>query len=1010
MNYTPISTSTQGQSDTRLVFTFSLSPYLGYFVDAYMVNVTPSGLFQYDFKRLKLHDLDDFFPQAPDFVRQIIILIEEYDDKVLIKKFSKEKKPVKDYFKNLERDFIEKHIRPYIDIRIKKITDVLLEHGHPLHRQADLNSRIEEKPFFISNEWANPVFFFERDENESRYALKIFHQEKDINLKQAGTLILAFNPCILVSGEKILRFENISAEENFNGQKIKPFLEKAHISIPKRTEKEYFVKFIQKVVKNFPVQATGFDLEEIKGHPKAFLRFEKDWQGDYIFVLSFEYPGPVRFLAHDTALNRVKLQISEEDYRFVKVVREPKAEKEAIRKLCALGLKLKSGSAYISPGQNPDVKQDLQMRLHALDWIIENHKAIQDAGFQIDQNLEALFIFEKPSLQLAMTNEPDWFDIKAEIVVGSHTIPFMNLRHHILNRIREYKLKDGSVFIIPEEWFSRYEELMLFAEEGKHKEHLKLRRIHTSILESMGDEQKAKIDDFFEIVKKPESYQAEVPESLNSIMRPYQKQGFQWLSLLNDYGFGGCLADDMGLGKTLQTLALLLKHKDKADTPNTDEGTITISNAPVGQLDLFASPESKAVAKISTSLIVAPTSLIFNWKNEIEKFAPELSFYIFHGKQRKIKPEQFSRYNLIITTYGTIRGEIESLSRFKFHYLILDESQMIKNPESIAFQAVSKVKAHHKLVLTGTPIENSLSDLWSQFHIINPELLGGFSFFKDKFIIPIERQNSSFHMERLHKLISPFILRRTKSQVAKDLPELTILTHYCEMTEEQRSLYEEKKSELRNFIIESIENKTSGNKIYHHIFKALTQLRLIASHPSLISPHEEFESGKFMDVIMSMENLYKEGHKVLVFSSFVKHLKLFSNFLDTYGLKYSWLTGSLRPEERQAEIQKFQTDPDTQFFLISIKTGGTGLNLTQADYVFVLDPWFNPAVENQAIARAHRIGQDKNVMAYKFITLDTVEEKILRLQQRKSLLAEIMISESQFFKALSLDEIRELLE
>lgn len=1009
MKYEPISNK-QGQQLSQLVFTFSYSPVLGYFIDAYEVNVTNTGLFQYDFKRLKSFELNDTFPEIPAFARQIISLIEEYDDKVLIKKFSKEKKAPKDYFKELEKDFIEKHIRPYIDARLKKITDILLENNYPLHRHGDMHARIEEEPFFVLNGWGNPVFYFEKEELESRYSLKVFYNDKAINLQSEGTVILANNPCILVHNHAIIRFENISPEENFNGQKIKPFLEKQHISIPKRTEKDYFIKFIQKVVKNFPVNATGFDLKEVHELPVPIIKLEKDWQNDYIFVLGFEYQGQTRFLANDPKPNRVKLQITDNDYCFVKVIRNIPAEKIIIDQILSIGLINKSGSAYIPAIEVPDEKNgELDKRIISLEWIIEHYEDLLNQGIKIEQSLESLIRFERPSLQLAMVSQPDWFDIKAVIRIGDFSIPFLALKRHILNNIREYKLPDDSVFIIPTEWFSKYDNLLLFS-KPTGEDTIQVGKLHYSILEKIDESSEKQFEGFISKIKNPENFNNQAPESLIKIMRPYQNQGFQWLSLLHENKFGGCLADDMGLGKTLQTLAILVAQKEKSikdSISNTQENTY---HTTCGQLDLFSEAKVEIPLSIQTSLIVAPTSLIFNWQNEILKFAPQLKFYIFHGKQRKINPHNFKHYDLVITTYGTLRSEVDTLSSFLFHYLTLDESQLIKNPDSIGFHAAKQIQAKHKLALTGTPIENSLSDLWSLFNIINPELLGGYSFFKEKFLVPIERQNSSYHIEKLNTLISPFILRRTKSQVAKDLPELSIQTQFCEMTEAQRSLYEEKKSELRNFIIDNTEGKAPNNTIYQHVFKALTQLRLIASHPSMYAQNAEFESGKFMDVVMNMENLYKEGHKVIIFSNFVKHLKLFANFLDDYSLKYSWLTGSVKPEDRLKQINQFQNDPETKFFLISIKAGGTGINLTEADYVFILDPWFNPAVENQAIARAHRIGQKKNVMAYKYITLDTVEEKILKLQERKSLLAGVLISESQFFKSLSMDEIKELLE
>jgi SNF2 family DNA or RNA helicase len=356
------------------------------------------------------------------------------------------------------------------------------------------------------------------------------------------------------------------------------------------------------------------------------------------------------------------------------------------------------------------------------------------------------------------------------------------------------------------------------------------------------------------------------------------------------------------------------------------------------------------------------------------------------------------------------------LRQIEFWYIILDESQLIKNPQSKLFRAVKQLKSKHRLVLTGTPIENSLVDLWAQLSFLNDGLLGNLPYFKEEYAIPIEKNGSTQQEEKLQKIISPFILRRTKEMVARDLPSLTEQIYYCEMSEEQKSLYEEKKSEIRNMILDNI-TRMGTDKSRFVILKGLMQLRLLSNHPRLYLGDDSEElntkvipSGKFEEVVRNLENLKAEGHKVLVYSQFVKHLRLFKEYFEANGHDYSILTGQTINDERQKVIKEFQEDPEKNFFLITLKAGGVGLNLTAAEYVFLLDPWWNPAVENQAISRAHRIGQERKVFSYKFITRDTIEEKIMQLQSRKSELASLFINNNNPLRFFTKETIVKLME
>ena len=445
---------------------------------------------------------------------------------------------------------------------------------------------------------------------------------------------------------------------------------------------------------------------------------------------------------------------------------------------------------------------------------------------------------------------------------------------------------------------------------------------------------------------------------------------------LHKQGLGGGLADDLGLGKTLQTLTLL-QYIYKPSAP-----------------------------KQPATLIVVPTSLLHNWRREAKRFTG-LSMMEYNNTvaiDKKCPEKFFGHFHLIFTTYGMMRNNIDILSSYRFEYVVLDESQNIKNSESLTFRSAIQLQSKHRLALTGTPIENSLKDLWAQFHFIQPDLLGTESAFQKQFIMPIRQGNERVRMQ-LQQLTAPFILRRSKKEVAPELPELTEETIYCDMTEEQNTCYEQEKNSLRNILLQ---HPQSTNRLHSFsVLNGILRLRQLSCHPQLILPDYTGTSGKTAQIIETFDTLQSEGHKVLIFSSFVKHLEVLAEAFRERGWKYALLTGATN--NRPSEIAHFTEQKDVQAFLISLKAGGVGLNLTQADYVFIIDPWWNPAAESQAIARAHRIGQDKQVIAYRFITQNSIEEKILHLQDEKRKLAETFVADSESLPILSNEQWVDLL-
>ncbi|RYD71678.1 MAG: DEAD/DEAH box helicase, partial [Sphingobacteriales bacterium] len=518
---------------------------------------------------------------------------------------------------------------------------------------------------------------------------------------------------------------------------------------------------------------------------------------------------------------------------------------------------------------------------------------------------------------------------------GKYQIPFLSLKQHILHKRREFILPDGEVAIIPDRWFTQYGSLFSLADTGKT---LKLKKHHIGLLNDLAEDSLANItlerklqrlSDFEDIAD------IQMPVHFKGNLRDYQKAGYNWFSFLREYNFGGCLADDMGLGKTIQTLAMLQKSKED---------------------DQLASTQT-------TSLIIMPTSLIYNWLTEAKKFTPKLKILAHTGTNRNKDVANFANYDIVITTYGVTRVDIDELKNFYFNYVILDESQNIKNPSSKSFKAVRALKSRHRLILSGTPVENSVGDLWSQLTFLNPGLLGTQAFFYEEYVQAIEKKKDEEKARKLQSIIKPFVLRRTKEQVASELPPKTEQVIYCDMSEDQATYYEKTKSAYRNDLLQSMDDGTFAQKQVQ-LLQGLTALRQLANHPVMIDTEYMSDSGKFENVIHTLDNVLKGGHKVLVFSQFVKHLDIFRKHFEKENIPFAYLDGATR--NRGEIVSEFQQNEDLKVFLISIKAGGVGLNLTQADYVFILDPWWNPAVEQQAIDRTHRIGQDKKVFIYKF--------------------------------------------
>ena len=464
------------------------------------------------------------------------------------------------------------------------------------------------------------------------------------------------------------------------------------------------------------------------------------------------------------------------------------------------------------------------------------------------------------------------------------------------------------------------------------------------------------------------------PSLFTGTLRPYQREGLGWLLFLQRFGFGGCLADDMGLGKTVMVLALLAARRTAASGPR-------------------------------PSLVVAPSSVVFNWREEARRFTPELRVLEYTGGGREAMRSVFGEHDVVLTTYGTIRRDAAVLSAERFDYVILDEAQAIKNASSQSARAARVLNAQHHLALSGTPIENHLGELWSIFEFLNPGLLGSATAFQR--LSTADRLDAET-LALLSRGLRPFILRRTKEQVASDLPERTEQTLYCELEPPQRAAYDELRMHYRRSLLEGTNGGGFG-RVKLQVLEALLRLRQAACHPGLIDRRRMSDGSAKLEVLLPrIAESIEEGHKTLVFSQFTSFLDIVRQRLDAAAIGYEYLDG--RTRDREARVARFQTDPECRLFLISLKAGGLGLNLTAAEYVFLLDPWWNPAVEAQAIDRAHRIGQSRHVFAYRLIARDTVEERVVELQQRKRHLADaILTADNSLIRDLKREDLELLL-
>ncbi len=814
----------------------------------------------------------------------------------------------------------------------------------------------------LSDKFMSPIFNVQVNKNllELVCMVKVGNETTPFNNNEINSKLIFLHEDVLYTWQKT---EDIIEAEKF--------LTQGNVKLDKKDWTRKMQEVILPLSKNYEVVFDKSLIKEVKGGDPD-IKIQLLEKGDYlVFQPIFGYRG------FDTKPSESKSITLPDGDKILIIHRNKEAEEAFIQKLESLhSLFVRQSESHSLVLKGVEVLRN--------NWFFLFVDAMREMkvpvfGFESLRNFK--FNTARPNTHIHVSSGLDWFDAKVEIEFGEQKVGIAEIKRALNSKQSFVQLGDGSLGILPDEWLKRYS--LLFKVGDGRSDKLRLSRYHMSVIDELYENRDEKelsfaLDEKFEKIRAFKNIsEIAVPDNLQAVLRPYQIAGYQWLNYLNDVGWGGILADDMGLGKTVQALTMLEYYK-------TTNGTLK-------------------------SIVICPTTLIYNWQNEVRKFTPSLTFHVHHGNTRSRNIEELSKHNIIITTYGTLRSDINLFLQILFDYVVLDESQAIKNPASKVTKAASLLVAKNRLCMSGTPLQNNTFDIFAQMNFLNPGLLGTMDFFRNEFATPIDKFGEPEQKEHLRKLLYPFILRRTKEQVAKDLPEKTETILFCEMESEQRIIYDAYKNSYREKILGTIDEK-GIDKSQLTILQGLMKLRQICDSPAILNEEDRYPNHSIKLDELTREITENIGeHKALVFSQFLGMLGLIKEKLIEQNIPFEYFDGGTSATDREKAIQNFQNNEECRVFLISLKAGGVGLNLTAADYVYIVDPWWNPAVEQQAIDRTHRIGQTKNIFAYRMICVDTIEDKILQLQERKKILAKELISdETSFVKALTKADVEYL--
>ncbi|HVQ74337.1 MAG TPA: DEAD/DEAH box helicase [Candidatus Binatia bacterium] len=717
-------------------------------------------------------------------------------------------------------------------------------------------------------------------------------------------------------------------------------------------------------------EALAFDEVAVAPRPRLVVRMPKGQGPDSRLGghLGFDYAG---WIVSAGEAGRGIYEVARQ--RFVR--RDPGAERAAAARLAALGFRERKANRVEPGGATIDLSPRHLPRVVS---------TLLGEGWHVEA--EGKRYRRGGAIQIEVASGVDWFELHGRVEFDGAVATLPELLAALRRGEGTVRLGDGTFGLLPEEWLRRYGALAGLGEA--HGRHLRFTRAQVSVLDALlGAQHEITCDETFararEELRRFEGIRPEdPPEGFSGTLRPYQRDGLGWLHFLRRFGFGGCLADDMGLGKTVMVLAFLEGRREEREQRAPDDPT-----------------------RPGPSLAVVPRSLVFNWKQEAARFTPKLRVLDHTGAGRLAPGAHFDDHDLVLTTYGTLRRDAAAFAETRFDCAILDEAQAIKNAGTDSARAARLLRADHRMALSGTPVENHLGELWSLFEFLNPGMLGAATAFRAEGGALRDPDEPTRRL--LARALRPFVLRRSKEQVARDLPPRVEQTLYCELEPVQRRLYDELRQHYRQTLLGRAPEDFNRAKI--QVLEALLRLRQAACHPGLIDRERVGESSAKLEALLpQLAEVVAEGHKALVFSQFTSLLAIVRQRLVHAGITYEYLDG--KTQDRAARVDRFQADAGCPVFLISLRAGGLGLNLTSADYVFLLDPWWNPAVEAQAIDRAHRIGQSRQVFAYRLIARDTVEEKIIELQQTKRSLADAIIgADNSLIRSLTREDLELLL-
>jgi len=878
-----------------------------------------------------------------------------------------------------ERDFWEKadenqqrYVKQIADRRLVKLLRKLAETDIPIYSVTERKQEIfNHHALTVSLEKLHPCMHFERTTEGVNYTLTLQTEQTCITPMEHTISVLASRPGAVAIDKNIYLLD-----EHFSGKLLLPFAKKATIEVAKRMEKEYFHRFILKNASAADIEAEGFEMVEVDVQPKCQLKQEQDTLGNSLLSIQFVYADRI-LTRYDKQQCYVRLEEIEDGYRFLQMRRDAVWEQH-----CFEVLRQEADGAEMNDSHLRFPSAELMVA-----WMRKHGETLQREGIEVGQPTDQRYYFGRMDWKEEVEQKGDWLHIHAYIqLVDGRKVTLLDLRDTLLQGKQEHTLPDGTVLVLPHEWTARFAPLVMTGQEVDGR-----LRVHYTQME----EQYASASGIVDI---PDT----LPTKLKAQLRPYQEEGYRWLLGHLAQSGGCCLSDEMGLGKTLQTIALLLRYKEVSQRPAAPVFGMLFSE---DEMQGKESPDGTLPQR--TSLVIAPTSVVYNWREELQRFAPSLSVMTYIGtpEERSRKRTALTSWDIVITTYRTLANDIRYFSNLSFGILVMDESQAFKNRDSQLHAAVSRLQGLCRIALSGTPVENGLSELWSLMHILQPMLLGSFSQFGKQYLQPIHHSLESVRTKMLRRMIAPYMLKRTKEEVLTELPERQDELIVCPMTPEQESVYVEALSSVRNDILEEKEHQSA------RVLAAIQALRQIACHPLLVGKCEERKSpsttntdktekdapqnngypvntstflslsGKAKEVFHRLDALRGTSHKVLLFSEYVRFLHLISEEMTQRGWKHEMLTGET--QNREQVIRNFQNDEGCQFFLVSLKAGGVGLNLTEADYVFLLDPWWNRAAEEQAISRAHRIGQQRSVFVYRFVSENTLEQQVLAVQEEK---------------------------